>query len=79
MARERKFGEMANDHQLAYLRYEEQNGRVIALWNDADLPKLVENYRENQSQILQTRALYPKVSGEALADTLNRLCAQWVK
>jgi UDP-N-acetylglucosamine transferase subunit ALG13 len=79
MAREGVRGEMANDHQVKYLRYEEQNGRVIALWDGADLPKLVENHRETQFRMLATRPLVPKVSGKLVADILNRLCAQWIK
>jgi UDP-N-acetylglucosamine transferase subunit ALG13 len=79
MAREQARGEMANDHQVTYLRYEEQHGRVVGLWNGADLPMLVENHCETQSRMLATRELPPKVSGERLADILNQLCAQWVK
>jgi UDP-N-acetylglucosamine transferase subunit ALG13 len=79
MAREGARGEMANDHQVKYLRHEEQNGRVIAVWDGADLRRLVENHRETQARMLATRVLLPKVSGEIVADTLNRLCAQWIK
>jgi len=79
MARERAWGEMANDHQVKYLRYEELHGRVVGLWHGADLPMLVENHHETESRMLTTRELLPKISGERLADIMNRLCAQWVK
>jgi UDP-N-acetylglucosamine transferase subunit ALG13 len=79
MAREARWGEMADDHQVEYLRYEEEHGRVVGLWEVTDLPRLVENHPAAEALTLKTRSLPEKMSGEVLAATLNSLCAKWVK
>jgi UDP-N-acetylglucosamine transferase subunit ALG13 len=79
MAREASKGEMPNDHQVDYLRYEEQHGWVVPLWNAADLPTLVETHLATQARILATRPPPQKVSGEIIAAILNRLCEKWVR
>lgn len=79
MAREASRGEMADDHQVDYLRYEEHCGRVVALWEGTDLPALVDNHFATEALLLKSRALPEKVSGEILAATLNRLCQKWIK
>ena len=79
MARARAWGEMANDHQVQYLRDEEKSGRVLALWNESDLPALVDGHKQVQEKILATRTLSPKLSSDEIVGILNGLCAQWVK
>ncbi|HEX7873852.1 MAG TPA: hypothetical protein VF475_13135 [Sphingobium sp.] len=46
MAREKRFGEMGNDHQVAYLRHEEALGRVAAAWTPEAVSALVANRAE---------------------------------
>lgn len=45
-AREERFGEMANDHQVAYIRHEEALDRVVAAWDPDDIPRLVAEREE---------------------------------
>jgi UDP-N-acetylglucosamine transferase subunit ALG13 len=78
MAREAARGEMANDHQVQYLRNEEQYGRVVGLWDGADLPQLVETHIQTQNQMLASRPLPQSISGEYVAGILNHLCEKWV-
>jgi UDP-N-acetylglucosamine transferase subunit ALG13 len=40
-AREARFGEMANDHQVPYLRREEAMGRVVAAWDPSTISDLL--------------------------------------
>jgi UDP-N-acetylglucosamine transferase subunit ALG13 len=79
MARRAAEGEMPNDHQVRYLQWEQQHGRVVALWDPKDLSKLVEVHLENQVHIMATRALPERVPGPALAGLLNELCEKWVR
>ena len=78
MARQAAHEEMPNDHQVRYLRWEQEHGRVVALWDPKDLPELVEEHMENQARICATRALPERVPGPVLADLLNKLCENWV-
>jgi UDP-N-acetylglucosamine transferase subunit ALG13 len=79
MARQAMHGEMPNDHQVRYLRWEEEHGLVVALWDPKDLSQLVKAHLENEARILSARALPERVPGPVLADVLNRLCEKWVK
>ena len=79
MARQASRGEMANDHQVDYLRYEEQQGWVVPLWEAADLPRLVETHLTTQARIMASRPLSQKVSSEVVAAILNRLCEKWIR
>jgi UDP-N-acetylglucosamine transferase subunit ALG13 len=79
MARRAADGEMPNDHQVRYLQWEQQHGRVVALWDPTELSKLVEVHPENQARIMATRALPERVPGPAIADLLNGLCEKWVR
>jgi UDP-N-acetylglucosamine transferase subunit ALG13 len=79
MARRAAEGEMPNDHQVRYLQWEQQHGRVVALWDPKDLAKLVEAHLENQARIMATRALPEHIPGFTLANKLNELCEKWVR
>jgi len=79
MARQASKGEMANDHQVDYLRYEEQQGWVVPLWDVANLPRLVETHLATQARILAARPLAQSVPGEVVAAILNRLCEKWIR
>jgi UDP-N-acetylglucosamine transferase subunit ALG13 len=79
MARESAKGEMANDHQVKFLRYEEQHGPVVALWNGSELPDLVARHMENQARLLSTRPLPQNASQQSVPATLNRLCEKWIR
>lgn len=77
MARQAVHGEMSNDHQVHYLRHEEQEGRVIALWNELDLLNLIDNHAENEKR-LRSRFLPPAQSADNLVTILDTLCAKWI-
>ncbi|WP_431933469.1 hypothetical protein [Micromonospora sp. RP3T] len=79
VAREAARGEMGNDHQVAYLRDEERSGRVIAVWDAADLPAVVAAHPERQRRLLAERPLPGAVDGTRLAATLDALCARLVR
>lgn len=58
VAREAARGEMANDHQVRYLRIESQRGRAVGLWGDlADMVPAVERHGRIQAELLANRPL----------------------
>ncbi|GAB3074460.1 hypothetical protein [Micromonospora schwarzwaldensis] len=79
VAREAARGEMGNDHQVAYLRDEERSGRVIAVWDTADLPAVVAAHPERQRRLLAERPLPGAVDSARLVATLDALCARLVR
>lgn len=79
MARDPKRGEMANSHQVDFLRYEERLGRVIPLWSAAQLPSLIETHSERQARILAQRPLPQAANGTDVAALLNSLAKKWVR
>lgn len=78
VAREASRGEMGNDHQVEYLRAEERSGRVVAVWDVADLPAAVAAHPREQRRLLAERPLPTAVSDERLVATLDALCARLV-
>ncbi|MEU8315079.1 hypothetical protein [Micromonospora sp. NPDC048887] len=79
VAREAARGEMGNDHQVDYLRAEDRSGRVVAVWDVAELPAVVAEHPQRQQLLLAERPLPGPVDGERLAATLDALCARLVK
>ena len=79
MAREAALGEMGNDHQVAYLREEERTGRVIPVWNAADLDHAVAYFPTLQAEIMSKQPLPASASAEAIMETMTRLCQKWVR
>jgi UDP-N-acetylglucosamine transferase subunit ALG13 len=78
MAREARYGEMANDHQVEYLKCESENGLVVPIWDPKILSELVERHMENQAALLSSRFLPPAVCSENVAKTLELLCQKWI-
>ncbi|MEU7797441.1 hypothetical protein AB0B11_28885 [Micromonospora tulbaghiae] len=79
VAREAARGEMGNDHQGEYLREEERSGRVVAVWDVAELPAVVAAHPQRQHLLLAERPLPGPVDGERLAATMDALCARLVR
>jgi UDP-N-acetylglucosamine transferase subunit ALG13 len=73
VARTARKREMPNDHQVAYLEAEEQTGRVVAVWNAADLPEAVRAHPAVERTMLSSRALEPPVDPERVAVLLDEL------
>lgn len=74
IAREARHGEMANDHQVHYLRGEQRRGRVIAVWDVADLPTAVRRHAGAEGRSAHADLAAP-ISGQELAERLDGLCA----
>ncbi len=75
IARQASRGEMSNDHQVAYLRTEEQAGRVIAVWDVSLLKGYVTQYAERARQLGDDRALAAPTDPKEVADVLDSVCA----
>jgi len=73
IARRAAFGEMANDHQVEYLRHEEREGRVVALWDVAQLARVVEAHPEVEPDLLAKRPAPVSADGLLVADLLEDL------
>src|SRR5215213_2269387 len=73
IARRAALGEMANDHQVEYLRHEERQGRVIAVWDVAQLPHAIEANPEVEAELLAERAVPHPADGRQVAELLERL------
>jgi SAM-dependent methyltransferase/UDP-N-acetylglucosamine transferase subunit ALG13 len=73
VARTAALGEMANDHQVTYLRHEEQHGRVVAVWDVGRLLDVVEVHAHVQARLVAERSLDPPVDATAVANTLDDL------
>src|SRR5215211_5328423 len=57
IARAAAAGEMPNDHQVEYLRHEEREGRVIAVWDLDLLPQVVAGYASAAARLASEREL----------------------
>jgi ubiquinone/menaquinone biosynthesis C-methylase UbiE/UDP-N-acetylglucosamine transferase subunit ALG13 len=68
--------EMPNDHQVEFLRHEEQGGRVIAVWDVAELPTAVASHADTEAELLAQRPLNQPADPAALSKRLNEL---WYK
>jgi len=76
IARESSRGEMGNDHQVAYLRHEEEHGRVIAVWDVESLDDVVAKHQIESDRLLAERGLDIKAEPEHVADLLDQTCAR---
>lgn len=74
VARQASLGEMGNDHQVDYLRYEEPRGPVIAVWDVDRLAEAVRGHPETQARLLAERPMSSPVDGRRVADLLDGLC-----
>ena len=77
MAREKRFQEMANDHQVSYLHYEAQLGRVLALWNPQELPLLVDSHPAKQVKFQQDFHAQKVTSDREIYHMMTALCQKW--
>jgi SAM-dependent methyltransferase/UDP-N-acetylglucosamine transferase subunit ALG13 len=73
VARTAALGEMANDHQVEYLRHEERHGRVVAVWDVDQLRDAVNGHAHAQARLAAERSLDPPADAAAVADTLDKL------
>jgi UDP-N-acetylglucosamine transferase subunit ALG13 len=76
VARRAALGEMANDHQVAYLRLEERAGPVVAVWDVRKLPQAVSVHHGEQYRLLRDRPLPPPAASGHIIQTLDSLCAR---
>ena len=73
VARRAEFGEMADDHQVAYAEHERERGRIIVVEPEAAaLLDAVRTFPAVSDGLMQ-RPIPPAVSGEALADRLDEI------
>ncbi len=74
VARTAAAGEMSNDHQVEFLRHEEQIGPVVAVWNPSEeIAAAVEAHPAAERRLLETRPLPECVDGEDVAHVLDSL------
>jgi SAM-dependent methyltransferase/UDP-N-acetylglucosamine transferase subunit ALG13 len=76
VARMSNAGEMANDHQVEYLRHEERTGRVIAVWNEAEVAATVEAHESIEPSLVAERPLPERADGDRVAAILDGLWAR---
>ena len=76
VARQAGLGEMGNDHQVHYLRMEEVNGPVMAVWDVTRLPEAIAAHGEQQSRLLRERLVQPAATPSHIIETLDSLCAR---
>jgi UDP-N-acetylglucosamine transferase subunit ALG13 len=79
MARESRFNEMGNDHQVRYLKLESESGLVVPVWNPKELVDLVEKHADAQAALLEKRAFPKPATQEEIAGCMNALCIKWIK
>src|SRR5215218_2003258 len=65
--------EMPNDHQVEYLEAEQHTGRVVAVWDAANLPEAVRAHPAVERTMLASRVLEPPVDPERVAGLLDEL------
>jgi SAM-dependent methyltransferase/UDP-N-acetylglucosamine transferase subunit ALG13 len=73
VARRAGLGEMANDHQVEYLRHEERHGRVIAVWDVDQLPDVVGVHGHAEARLAAEPPLGPPADAAVVADRLDEL------
>lgn len=76
VARQSALGEMGNDHQVEYLRFEELAGPVLAVWDVRRLPQAVLAHGGDQIRLLRERPVVPAASPDHIIETLDTLCAR---
>ncbi|HEX4018062.1 MAG TPA: methyltransferase domain-containing protein [Frankiaceae bacterium] len=72
VARERARGEMADDHQVTFLRSEEISSRVRAVWDVGTLGSVVTQHARSRA-VLPPGALAPAADPRGVGETLDRL------
>jgi SAM-dependent methyltransferase/UDP-N-acetylglucosamine transferase subunit ALG13 len=70
VAREAKRGEAADDHQIDFLRREERAGRVVAVWDIAELPAAIDDHATRAAAVA-SRPLPPEPDTAAVAACLD--------
>src|SRR5918992_49489 len=73
VARTAAAGEMSNDHQVEYLRHEEREGRVVAVWALDLLPQAVAQHAAVAARLLAERELVEAADPASVAATLDDL------
>lgn len=76
VARQAALGEMANDHQVEYLRHEERNGRIVALWDLDDLCSAVATHQLTEARLIRERPRPQAADPREVADRLDGLLHQ---
>jgi UDP-N-acetylglucosamine transferase subunit ALG13 len=79
IARTARLKEMGNDHQVKYLRHDEQHGRVLAVWDVRDLQAVVRNYNAEAQRIRASRPAPSVADGGAVRTILDELCRKWIR
>jgi SAM-dependent methyltransferase/UDP-N-acetylglucosamine transferase subunit ALG13 len=79
VAREAGRGEMGNDHQVAYLRREQDRGRVVAVWDVDRLAAAVAEHPERERVLVAERPLPAVVEPAELVATMDAVCADIVR
>jgi UDP-N-acetylglucosamine transferase subunit ALG13 len=79
IARTAAHGEMRNNHQVAFLRAEETRGRVIAVWDLAGIPAVVDAHATLAAAIRAERPAVPRADPVAIADQLDAACARLLR
>jgi SAM-dependent methyltransferase/UDP-N-acetylglucosamine transferase subunit ALG13 len=67
-------GEMANNHQVEYLRHESRAGRVVAVWDLRRLSQIVACHAFEEARLLRERPLDQPAASAAVAATFD---AEW--
>jgi SAM-dependent methyltransferase/UDP-N-acetylglucosamine transferase subunit ALG13 len=76
MAREAARAEMANDHQVDYLRHEQRTGRVLAVSTARELEEAITCYVQQAKRLLNERPVTTPVDPEVLARRLDEMLHQ---
>jgi UDP-N-acetylglucosamine transferase subunit ALG13 len=87
VARQARFGEMNNDHQVEYLRFEEGAGPVVAVWDLSTLSQVVRDHADRQARLLLERPAPPapdpdrirRVMGGVVDEILARPRRTWLR
>lgn len=79
VAREQRFGEMGNDHQVHYLRHEEQFGRVIPVWDVDRLEATVSDHEPQQRRLLLERDLPAVATPEHVVTTMEEILRRIIR
>ncbi len=62
VAREQRRGEMANDHQVQFLRHEQRSGLAVGLWGELDdLAAAIAGHPAVEAALLATRPKPPEI------------------
>lgn len=79
VAREARFGEMGNDHQVHYLRREERFGRVISVWDVERLDDAVREHDRLQRRLVAERQLPAVATPEHIITTMEDICRRIIR